>query len=109
MKTALLAACFLCATAAFGQSVGGSMGTPSMSAPFQMTNHEQHASFHQMGQEQTLFGTSGVYTAQGEVPLWEVAPPEAPTMPLGDVARLLRKERETAKKATFVYSQVGSE
>jgi hypothetical protein len=75
-----------------------------------MTNHQQQASAHPMAQEQSLLGGSGsIYTAQGELPLWEVAPPDPPAIPLGDVARAYRKDHETAKKAQFVYSQIGSQ
>jgi len=63
-----------------------------------------------MAQEQSLLqGSGSVYVAEGERPLWEVAPKEPPAVPLGDVARAYRKQHETAKKAQFVYQQVGSE
>lgn len=102
MKTAVMVFCLLCATAALGQSAG----YPTMSSTYQAISHEQHATAHTLAQEQNLLaGTGGVYTAQGERPLWEVAPPEPPAIPLGDVARMLRKQRETAKKAQFVYEQ----
>jgi hypothetical protein len=104
MKTAVLVGCFLCTTAALGQSIGGSIGSPVMSQPYQMTYHEQHASARSMAQEQSLLdGSSGVYIAHGERPLWEVAPPELPAIPLGDTARLLKKQHETVKKAQFVF------
>jgi len=110
MKTTLLVLLCLCTTAALGQAFGGSAGAPAMSSSFQMVGHEQHASARPMAQEQSLLeGSGGVYTAHGERPLWEVAPPEPPAVPLGDIARMLRKEHETAKKAQFVYAQVGSE
>jgi len=106
MKTALLAFCFLCTTAALGQSVAGSLNGPVMNSAVQMTGHSQHASVQPMAREQSLLeGSSGVYTAHGERPLWEVAPPEPPALPLGDIARMLKKEHETAKKAQFVYEQ----
>ncbi len=101
MKTTLLALCFLCATAAFGQSAGGSVGSASMSSSIQMTSHPQHASQMPMAQEQNLFDHSGYFFVEGERPLWEVQP-LSPKVPLGDIARALRKEHETAKKADFV-------
>ena len=104
MKTALFVAFCLCATAALAQVGGGSMGYASLSSTTQMMSHDQHASGHDMAPEQNLWsGTGGVYTAQGELPLWEVAPKHPPETPLGDVARAYRKEHETAKKAQFVY------
>lgn len=106
MKATVFAFCFLCTTAALGQS----LGAPAMSSTYQMTGHQQQASAHPMAQEQNLLqGSGSVYIAQGERPLWEVAPPEPPAVPLGDIARMLKKEHETAKKAQFVYEQVGSE
>jgi hypothetical protein len=57
-----------------------------------------------MAQEQSLLGGAGTVTiGHGELPLWEVAPKEPPAIPLGDTARLLRKQHETAKKAQFVF------
>jgi len=106
MKAIVFAICFLCATAALGQSIG----TPTMNSTYQITTHQQQASARPMAQEQSLLqGSGSVYIAQGEVPLWEVPLPEPPTVPLGDVARAYRKQHETAKKAQFVYSQVGSD
>jgi hypothetical protein len=110
MKTTIFVFCFLCTTAALGQSFGGSLGTAAMSSTYQITGHQQQAAAHTMAQEQNLLsGTGGVYIEHGERPLWEVAPPDPPTIPLGDVARAYRKQHESAKKAQFVYAQVGSE
>jgi hypothetical protein len=41
--------------------------------------------------------------AQGERPLSDVASSKAAPVPLGDIARMLRKEQLTAKKATTVW------
>jgi hypothetical protein len=104
MKTALLIASFLCTTTALAQSIGGFIGGPSMTDTVQMLSHEQHASAHPMAQEQSLLeGSGSVYIAHGELPLWEVAPPDPPYIPLGDTARLLKKQHESVKKAQFVY------
>lgn len=54
-----------------------------------------------MGQEQNLLQRSTYLYARGERPLWE-SMPERVAMPLGDVARLLRQEHATAKKASRV-------
>ena len=106
MKTTVIAFCFLCSAAALGQSVGA----PTMNSTYQIMTHQQQASSHTMATEQSLLGGTGaVYIEHGERPLWEVAPPDPPVTPLGDVARAYRKEHETAKKAQFVYAQVGSE
>ena len=110
MKTSLVLLVLLCATAAFAQIGGGSLPAPTMTQPFSMASHTNHAAPQQMAQEQSLIeGTGQVYIAHGELPLWEVAPKDPPAVPLGDVARAYRKQHENAKKAQFVYSQIGSQ
>lgn len=66
-----------------------------------MPSHQQHATQRPVGQGQDLLEKSHLSYARGEKPLWEAAP-KAYAPPLGDVARQLRKQRETAKKATRV-------
>ncbi|SRR5579871_2493482 len=98
MKTALLVACILCATAAFGQAAGA----PSLTA-LQFASHGQTASVAPMAQEHNLLeGGSSVTVAHGELPLWEVAP-KIHEVPLGDSARAIKKEHEAAKKAKKVW------
>jgi hypothetical protein len=101
MKTTLFGLCFLCATAAFGQSAVGGGTLSNEVQVFQMASHPQRATQMPMAQEQNLFDRSGYSFVEGERPLWEVQP-LAPKVPLGDIARALRKEHETAKKADFV-------
>ena len=43
--------------------------------------------------------------AQGERPLWEVHVPVPVEMPLGDVARMLKKEHAAAKKSDKVWTE----
>ncbi len=104
MKVSLFILCILFATAAFGQSSGavGSVlnNTPSM---VEFSSHDALATQHSMGREQNLLEISSYTWAQGERPLWEVAPKIYPT-PLGDSARALRKEHEAAKKAEIVWN-----
>jgi hypothetical protein len=99
MKTGLFVLCLFCATAAIAQSGGAALSGDVQ--VFQMASHDQHAYQRPMAQEQSLLENSGYSFAQGERPLWEVQP-LAPTVPLGDIARMLRKEHATAKKADFV-------
>ncbi len=98
MKTTLFALCFLCATAALGQSGGA-----PLNSSVQFSSHSDHAGPAAMAQEQNLWGGSGsVVSAQGERPVGEVVP-EKYEMPLGDAARIQRKEHATVKKAQVVW------
>jgi len=102
MKTALFVLCLLCATASLGQSTVGGSALNSEPQIFQLSTHPQHASRQGLAQEQTLLETSGAVSAHGARPLWEVMPPSV-AVPLGDVARLLKKEHANAKKAEIVW------
>jgi hypothetical protein len=102
MKTRWFLLCFLCATAALGQSFAAASAVSNEAQPLQMASHPAHASQHAMAAEQNLLDNSGYVYAQGERPLWEVASPVSRATPLGDVARILRQEHATAKKADFV-------
>jgi hypothetical protein len=56
-----------------------------------------------MGQAQNIMEESLNVSARGVRPLWEVHIPST-SVPLGDSARLLRKEHMTAKKAEIVWN-----
>jgi hypothetical protein len=100
MKTGLLALCFLCGTAAFGQSAGGTALSNDVQV-LEFPSHAVRAAAQPMAQEQNLLGQTGYFYAQGERPLWEVQP-LSQSVPLGDIARMLKKEHATAKKADIV-------
>jgi hypothetical protein len=103
MKTTLFVLCFFCATAAFGQA---SMSATALSNEPQVTqfvSHLGHASQVGMGQVQNVMEQSFSVQAHGVRPLWEFAVP-AQVTPLGDSARLLRKDHATAKKAEIVWT-----
>lgn len=106
MKLAGLVLCVACASVTWGQNVvGNSTGQSAISSepqPIVMMTHPQHASAKPMASEQSLLGSSTYTYAQGERPLWEVAPVKKVT-PLGDAARDLRKEHLGAKKASKVF------
>lgn len=97
MKTALFALCFLCATAAFGQSY------PSMSSSVVFGDHPYHASAHSMAMSGDILGGQGVIVGHGEVPLADIPMPAIHETPLGDVARQVRQERLFARKAQKVW------
>jgi hypothetical protein len=104
MKTVIAAMIFLCSAAAFGQ-VGA---LSSEVAPLEMTDHPQHASFAPMATAQSLVGGPSEFAwAHGERPLWEFGPVSQP-LPLGDVARAYRREKQAAKKAEVVLEKQGS-
>jgi hypothetical protein len=103
MKTAFFLFCVLCASAAFGQNV--SAGTSALSAqpiPIVVPTHPEHASQRALNTEQSLFETSAYTYARGERPLWEVAP-KIVEVPLGDIARDLRKDHAIARKSAAVF------
>jgi hypothetical protein len=102
MKTTFVVLCFLGATLAFGQN---SVGVTTFSNEPQMVmfaSHASHATQQSMSHEQNLLERSSVVYAQGERPLWEVVTKSYAT-PLGDVARALRKEHETVRKAEITW------
>jgi hypothetical protein len=107
MKNTLLVLMMVSAgSACFGQAAGAISSQPQV---IQVPSHPMHAEQHAMGSEQSLVG-GGLSTysyAQGERPLWEFGPVSEPA-PLGDVARAVRKEKLTAKKAEFVFEKQGS-
>ena len=107
MKNALLVVMIVFAgSACFGQVASA---IPSQPVILQMSSHPMQAEQHAMATERSLVGGgSNTYSyAQGERPLWEFGPVSEP-VPLGDVARAVRKEKLTAKKAEFVFEKQGS-
>ncbi|HTS04745.1 MAG TPA: hypothetical protein VMP68_04115 [Candidatus Eisenbacteria bacterium] len=101
--TLILVAILFCAAAAFGQSIS------SQPVLINVPDHPQHASYAPLASDQPLVGgSSNTYTfAHGEQPLWEFGPISQP-VPLGDVARAYRKEKQVAKKAAIVLEKQGS-
>jgi hypothetical protein len=100
MKITVFVFCFfLCATAVFGQSAPVLSNRPQM---LQVPDNPAHASQHEMAVEQNILEHSAYTVAQGEKPLWEFGPVSQPT-PLGDSARILRKQHEAAKKSDIVW------
>lgn len=103
MKTTLTVLLICSASAVFAQSTGG----PSHSAQpvvTQFENHPQRARQQPMAQNENILFNATNPSAQGERPLWEVAKP-APEVPLGDIARILRNDHATAKKAVKILEK----
>lgn len=101
MKATLFALFLLSASAAFGQTASGVSALSNEPTVFRMTSHSERAAYSQLGHEQNLSESSTITIAQGERPLWEVAPVHV-EVPLGDIARALREEHAKVKKADFV-------
>ncbi len=98
MKTTLFLLCLLGATAAFGQTVG----VGGEAQPLEISGHPAHAYQRPMQEQQPVLETSSVTFAHGVRPLWEVAP-VVDEVPLGDSARILKKEHDEAKKSEIVW------
>jgi hypothetical protein len=103
MKTTVFVLCFFCTTLALGQS-GGSLGGATMASSIQMESHPEHALQRAMGEEYSILENSNFYYAQGERPLWEFQTLAHQVVPLGDIARMLKQEHATAKKADIVVN-----
>ena len=102
MKLTFVLLCLLYASASFGQAVLAP--PPSFTQPVVMVDHPQHAAQHELAQPQDLFEHSGYTYAKGELPLSDFVHPSEPE-PLGDIARVLRKEHASVKKAEFVFEK----
>ena len=103
MKLTVFLFCILSAGAAFGQAIG-SASLSIENNPLSFANHKRRATQHALGDSQVIMERYDANFGQGNRPLWEFAPPED-TTPLGDIARMYKKEHETAKKATFVWEK----
>lgn len=100
MKTLTIVFCLLCASAAFGQTVGVVLNNQPQI--IQVPSHPEHASQQLMAENQSLLISYSPVQAHGERPLWEVGK-LSPSVPLGDVARALRREHELARKSKAVW------
>jgi hypothetical protein len=104
MKTTLLVLGLLCfAGTAFGQAAAGGVGLSAEPVVYEFQSHAGHASQMDMGTHRDIMEQYNNVQAHGVRPLWEVATP-AYVVPLGDSARMLRKEHLGAKKAEVVWN-----
>jgi len=104
MKIAL-SVLFILVAAAFGQVPSAISAQAQM---LQLPDHPQHADRHALATEQSLLGCGSVTTAHGERPLWEFGSDASAPQSLGDLARALRKEKMTVRKADKVFEKQGS-
>ncbi|HEY1462993.1 MAG TPA: hypothetical protein VGF44_06215 [Terriglobales bacterium] len=103
MKTAFFAICFLFATSAFAQNSLGAGHLSNQPTVYEFDSHPEKAAYRAMGTEESLLNTNSPFTAaQGERPLWEVAP-KIEVVPLGDIARAYKKDHAAVPKSTMVW------
>jgi hypothetical protein len=88
------------AAGAAAQVAGGALSAQPQI--FEIPSHPERAAQQTLSREESLLETSTITSAKGERPLWEAPQRVTYVMPLGDVARLFRKEHESAKKAVLV-------
>jgi hypothetical protein len=98
MKITLFALCFLCASAAFGQTASVLSSNVN---PTTIQDHQARATEHAMRPEDNLRGDSAYSYGKGEQPLTDFGTGKV-EIPLGDVARALRKTQAANRKATKV-------
>jgi len=104
MKVALcVLGFFVLAGAAFGQSSIGGSGLNAQPVIYDFASHETRAQQQGMGVTQDIMEQSMNVSAHGVRPLWEVHVPSS-AVPLGDSARMLKKEHMYAKKAEIVWN-----
>jgi hypothetical protein len=104
MKITLCVIGILCfAGMAFGQAASTASALSAEPTIYEFQSHAGHAAQQGMGQQQDIMERSLNVQAHGVRPLWEVATPAYVT-PLGDSARLLKKEHMSAKKAEIVWN-----
>jgi hypothetical protein len=100
MRTALFVCLLLCATAAFCQS-GATI--PNEIVPIQIFGHPEHASHMDMAKPQVVLQDSSFYHEKGDRPLWEFPAMHRTEISLGEVARRVRRQQETARKSETVW------
>ena len=107
MKTALLilSVCILASTAAVAQQTVSASPLNPQPIITQFDSHPNRATQTPLAKTENLSEQSDYVYAQGERPLWEVHVPVPLETPLGDVARMWRKEHALTKKANKVVSE----
>jgi hypothetical protein len=104
MKTLFVVLSLLFATAALGQTA---TVLSNYVQPVEIVDHPAHASQHDLAKPQDLLEHSDYTYAQGERPLSDFPEHPSEPAPLGDIARALRSEHLTARKAEFVFEKQG--
>jgi hypothetical protein len=103
MKIVHALLCCLCATGACAQSSVGGSALSSEPQMVEFHSHAARATQQELATPQDLLEKTSFVVIKGVRPLWEMAPPAPISKPLGDTARMLRKEHEISKKATVLW------
>jgi hypothetical protein len=99
MKKILFVLCLLSTAAAFGQLGVNSVNNQPQSYQFQ--SHPSHADYAPMSAERSVLPSTTFLSAQGERRPSDF--PQAEAMPLGTIARELRKQHDELKKSRVVW------
>ena len=101
MKKTLFVLCLLSSTAAFAQyySSGGSRSSDPV--VIQSPSHPSHASYAPMSPETSILAATSYTSAQGERRASDF--PQAESVPLGTVAREMKKQRAQLKRSRVIW------
>ncbi len=103
MKTLALVLCLFASTSLLAQASAGTGALSADPVVIQFTGHPTRALQQGMADHQDIMESSTPTMERGSRPLWEVAPRPVAAVPLGDIARMLKKEKLTVRKATKVW------
>lgn len=99
MKKILFVLLLLSTSAAFGQySVNHLESQPQI---FSIPDHPAHASYAPMAGERSIVGGGSASYGQGDRPASDF--PQMASVPLGDMARELKKQHARVKKARIIW------
>ncbi len=101
MKKILFVFFLLSTAAAFGQYTLGSGALNNQAQSYQFQSHPAHADYAPMSAERSVLPSTTFLSAQGERRASDFPQPEA--MPLGTIARALRKQHDEMKKSRVVW------
>ena len=99
MKKTLMVLCLFLTSAAFGQYIATHIDSPPQ--VYHAPDHPGHASYTAMATEQIVVGGGSVLIAQGERPFSDF--PQTAPVPLGDLARALKKQHSQDKKSRYLW------
>jgi len=101
MKKILFVFCLLSTAAAFGQYTLGSGAANNQAQSYQFQSHPSHADYAPLSAERSVLPSTTFFSAQGDRRASDFAQPEA--MPLGTVARELKRQHAELKKSRVVW------